>query len=723
MENIAMKPEFSLDIKGYQNLRLIRSQGSMSSIYHGTRIETGQEVIIKLMPAPKNQQEVLRFQHRFNQEILIARLSANNHLLAATDHGDIPIRSSNEPRLYLVYPYIEHGSLADLLTFDKLWETWELPHITDVIAQAAEGLFHLHKSGIVHQDIKPNNFLWIPTDVVRNPLRRIHIWLIDFGVAEPERKGKTRDIKGTLRYLAPEQVDGDIKFSVDQYALALLARLLLTGHEPPLLNESPSRLFTRPTQLNPRRLFEPEIDHVLLKALTPDPESRFGSVVEFAQALQTAVLKQIRLNSHTTLPNPSLPLSRQQFANAPMLPAPSQQQFANAPMLPAPSQQPLVNMPVQSEPSQQQLSNVTVQLAPPIQEELSIQSSLSIPVAPEEAIVLPPLNSPKAYVPPRPRDGSQSKIAIRNKDSGPSLPSIAAHKWLTIKLPDTLRMLTWSPNGEELACTFYHDLPQLINFKRSAETLLNFPHAHTTCWSPDGHFLAISMHDEDNPRAEIHFCDLRAPKGRHRMLVFHQSEPIRGLDWSPKGLFAIWLDHKLLVYDLSKISIQRHLPDLSYTFPLGDSMSCDQLTVLRWSPDGEWLAASSNNGQIVCWQPHTAKYLRLQPLKKNIRSVNWSPNGKILIVAFANKQVLFWNLQTGQISQAALPENPRMVSVSTQTGQIAVATEKTLFFFEHIGALVPTATHPGQLFAAFSPDNKLATLDQHDGTELIIWQI
>ena len=193
-----MKPSFSLEIpeiKGYQNLRLIRSQGGMSHIYRGTRIETGQEVIIKLMPMSKDGRKALEFQRRFNQEILIARLSANPHLLAATDHGDIPMRGSDEPRLYLVYPYIEYGSLADLLTIDRPWETWELPHIADIIAQAAEGLFQLHNSGIVHQDVKPNNFLWMPTDTVRNPLRRIHVWLIDFGAAEPERKGKTRRSK------------------------------------------------------------------------------------------------------------------------------------------------------------------------------------------------------------------------------------------------------------------------------------------------------------------------------------------------------------------------------------------------------------------------------------------------------------------------------------------------------------------------------------------------
>jgi len=64
-----------------------------------------------------------------------------------------------------------------------------------------------------------------------------------------------------------------------------------------------------------------------------------------------------------------------------------------------------------------------------------------------------------------------------------------------------------------------------------------------------------------------------------------------------------------------------------------------------------------------------------------------------------------------------------MVSISHQTGQVAVATEETLFFFERFGALAPTTRHPGQLYAAFSADNKLATLDHDDGTELIIWQI
>src|SRR5258708_21157259 len=266
-------------IKGYRHVRLMDSQGAMSLMYRGTRIKTGQEVIIKLMPAPKGAQEAPRFHHRFNQEIYIAQLSANDHLLAAIDHGNILMPGPHEPRLYLVHPYIEHGSLADLLALEKPWETWELPHITDVIAQSAEGLFHLHKSGIVHQNVGPNSLLWRRTDPKSNPLRRIHVWMNDFGAAETEQ-------------------NGDVRYAVDQYALALVARLFLTGHEPPPLNDSASLLDTLPTQLNPQRLFEPEIDHVLFKALAPDPAARFTSVIEFTQALQGAVLKHIQRNPH-----------------------------------------------------------------------------------------------------------------------------------------------------------------------------------------------------------------------------------------------------------------------------------------------------------------------------------------------------------------------------------------------------------------------------------------
>src|SRR5215469_12958816 len=176
-------------IQGYQHVRLMQSPGAMSLTYRGTCIKTGQEVIIKLLSAPKDAQEALKFERRFDQEVYVAQHSANDHLLTAIDHGEIPVRGSRDHRLYLVYGYIEHRSLASLLTLEKPWETWELPHITDVISQAAEGLFHLHTTGMVHMNVGADSLLWKPTNPISSPLRRIHIWLSDFSGAEPEHSG------------------------------------------------------------------------------------------------------------------------------------------------------------------------------------------------------------------------------------------------------------------------------------------------------------------------------------------------------------------------------------------------------------------------------------------------------------------------------------------------------------------------------------------------------
>src|SRR5262249_28662601 len=165
------------------------------------------------------------------------------------------------------------------------------------------------------------------------------------------------------------------------------------GHTPTPPNDSASPLDTMPSQLNPQRLFDPAIDQALCRALAPDPAARFTSVIEFAQALQEAVLRQIQRNPHLA----------------------------------------------------------------PIREESS--------TLPHAQMVLPPLIPPKPYEPPRTRDNARPRVAARPKAADLLLPGVPAQKWLSVKLPDTLRMLAWSPSGTELACTFYHDHPQVISVK------------------------------------------------------------------------------------------------------------------------------------------------------------------------------------------------------------------------------------------------------------------
>src|SRR5258707_1017539 len=103
----------------------------------------------------------------------------------------------------------------------------------------------------------------------------------------------SQNVRGTPTYMAPEQWSGHPVPATDQYALAIMAYELLTGRTPftgamgsvmyqHLMTQPPS-----PSVLNPQ--ISQAIDAVILRALAKQPEDRFPSITEFAQAFQVAV--------------------------------------------------------------------------------------------------------------------------------------------------------------------------------------------------------------------------------------------------------------------------------------------------------------------------------------------------------------------------------------------------------------------------------------------------
>ncbi len=287
----------------YQRRRLL-GQGLMSEIWLAYDIYTKELVALKLMIAiPEDDRRNQKAFERFHREIAIASSLKHPHVLPILNYGDMEYKGRSVP--FLVSPYIEDGSLADLIKNTLPWKCWTLAQTVDVIIQAAESLYYLHTHDpqITHQDVKPGNFL---VRLVQEPGRVAHLYLCDFGISRWRQASTTMasELIGTFAYMAPEQVERQVDPASDQYGLAVMACYLLTGklplqastpegHVEAHLHESP-RL---PSQLNPERISIPEIDAVFARALAKHPQQRFPTIMAFAHALEQAIMKQVEVQT------------------------------------------------------------------------------------------------------------------------------------------------------------------------------------------------------------------------------------------------------------------------------------------------------------------------------------------------------------------------------------------------------------------------------------------
>jgi WD40 repeat protein/tetratricopeptide (TPR) repeat protein len=157
--------------------------------------------------------------------------------------------------------------------------------VAGIGVQVAEALEYAHGQGILHRDIKPSNLLLDAKGTV---------WVTDFGLAKAEGSdGPTRtgDVVGTLRYMAPERLDGWSDRRSDVYALGATLYELLTLRPPfeesdrvrlieQLLNENPAP----PRKLDGR--IPRDLETVVLKALAKEPGSRYASAGQMAEDLR-----------------------------------------------------------------------------------------------------------------------------------------------------------------------------------------------------------------------------------------------------------------------------------------------------------------------------------------------------------------------------------------------------------------------------------------------------
>lgn len=212
---------------------------------------------------------------RFLEEARILRRADSDHVVRVYDIGAV------DGTPYFVMSYADRGSVADLLADGPVAPE----RMVDLLGQAGEGIAVLHRHGIIHRDIKPQNLLLRST-----PDGGERVLVADLGVAKAmlHASGLTQ-VVGTPSYMAPEQATGiGLDLRADVHALGAVGYHLLTGRlvreggigalATPVLPPAPSRVADVPTTY----------DGPLLRALQLEPDDRWPDVPSFVAALRSA---------------------------------------------------------------------------------------------------------------------------------------------------------------------------------------------------------------------------------------------------------------------------------------------------------------------------------------------------------------------------------------------------------------------------------------------------
>ncbi len=287
--------------------------GGMGCVLSATHLHLEERVALKvLLPRLSSDPSLVR---RFLREGRAAVKIRNEHVARVMD-----VDTTADGRPYMVMEYLEG---LDFGTLVRRRGPLEVTVAVDSILQAMEALAEAHALGIVHRDLKPAN-LFLTTDRAGQPLIKV----LDFGISklnahapsphDPSLTG-TGAVFGSPLYMAPEQMRASrqVDARADLWALGATFFQLVTGVPPYrgdtlteiiaaiLQDEAPSMRAHRPG-------VPTELDAIVMRCLERDPERRFPSVSDLAEALlpfaspagQTSIERILRTVAPTSMVMP-----------------------------------------------------------------------------------------------------------------------------------------------------------------------------------------------------------------------------------------------------------------------------------------------------------------------------------------------------------------------------------------------------------------------------------
>lgn len=261
--------------------------GGMGEVYKVTHTFLGAIRVIKVIRPQISESSDAH--ERFLREARAATKVQHPNVATLHDFSALPDGSH-----YMVWEYIDGENLAQRI---RTRGTLSPRYAVQLAIQALHGLEAIHRAGIIHRDISPENLM-----ITREPGGEERVKVIDMGVAKvddsTDNATRAGVFVGKLRYASPEHLgflkEGErIDARADLYSMAMVLYEMLTGR-PPFEATSPHEyvmLHSRDTQFKPLDLPADlpggsQLQAVLARALERDRDKRYASAREFANALE-----------------------------------------------------------------------------------------------------------------------------------------------------------------------------------------------------------------------------------------------------------------------------------------------------------------------------------------------------------------------------------------------------------------------------------------------------
>jgi Tol biopolymer transport system component len=273
----------------YEILEFIGA-GAMGVVYRARDTRLVRDVAVKVLP-PVFARDPDRLA-RFEREARAVAAINHPNIVSVHDIGIAEVGGADgesQRVSYLITELLDGDTLRSRLAQGPL----SLRKSADAAMQIARGLTAAHDRGVVHRDLKPENIVL---------LRNGHVKILDFGLAKQSIAGAGSDeqqtvtsteagtVLGTVGYMAPEQVRGDVAGPrSDLFALGAVLYELATGRRA-FHRETAAETMTAILREDPPEVtmggIPASLARIIGHALEKDPNDRFQSARDFAFALQ-----------------------------------------------------------------------------------------------------------------------------------------------------------------------------------------------------------------------------------------------------------------------------------------------------------------------------------------------------------------------------------------------------------------------------------------------------